>query len=181
MKGKFIIWYTVYCPDKKETELLLLCRQHFTKNAMENVFLLTCDQMRRYEGAWHMEQRPLFAGHVFLESENTEQLLAEQKGFGTPGTRLFSILPQEERFLRLLCGEDHHLGFSRGYIREGRTYVVEGPLRGMEAWIRKIDRHKRLARVKVPEMEILGVKETARECRELHKEICAGLEIVSKD
>ena len=148
-----------------------------------------------------MEQRPLFEGHVFLESENSEQLLEELKGLGAPGAQWSLVLPEEEGFLRQLCGADHHLGFSRGYIREGHTCVVEGPLRGREAWIRKIDRHKRLARVKIPgmyvsgmkipemrtpemrtsEMKISEMKAMDRECQELYKEICAGLEIVTKD
>ena len=34
---------------------------------------------------------------------------------------------------------------STGYIKDGTTYVTQGPLQGREKFIRRIDRHKRLA------------------------------------
>ncbi|MCH1982922.1 hypothetical protein MCG98_10135 [Ruminococcus sp. OA3] len=69
--------------------------------------------------------------------------------------------------LKKLYGPEHHLAMSRGVIREGITYVTEGPLMGRENMIRKIDRHKRIAR--------LGEGVSNHE-----KEIKAGLEIILK-
>ena len=57
---------------------------------------------------------------------------------------------EEEQFLRGLCDGTHHSGMSRGYIQDGHTHITEGPLRGKERLIRKIDRHKRLARLEMP-------------------------------
>ena len=42
------------------------------------------------------------------------------------------------------------MSLSKGHIREGKTHVTQGPLQGKEALSRKIDRHKRLARLEVP-------------------------------
>ena len=39
---------------------------------------------------------------------------------------------------------------SQGYIKNGITHIVTGPLVGMERRIRKIDRHKRLANIEMP-------------------------------
>ena len=63
------------------------------------------------------------------------------------------------------------MGMSKGYIREGRTCVTEGPLQGRERFIRKIDRHKRLAKLSFSDGDKFG---------ESRAEICAGLEIVAK-
>ena len=52
---------------------------------------------------------------------------------------------EEQEALRELAGNTHCISMSKGVIREGVTYVTEGPLKGKEQWIRKIDRHKRLA------------------------------------
>ena len=41
------------------------------------------------------------------------------------------------------------MSLSKGHIREGRTHVTQAPLQRKEALIRKIDRHKRLARLEV--------------------------------
>ena len=80
-------------------------------------------------------------------------------------TELMVLKPEEEELLKQLCGPEHHLAMSRGVIREGITYVTEGPLMGRENMIRKIDRHKRIAR--------LGAGVSNHE-----KEIKAGLEII---
>ena len=37
------------------------------------------------------------------------------------------------------------MSMSRGIIRGGETHVTEGPLKGKEELIRRIDRHKRVA------------------------------------
>ena len=70
-------------------------------------------------------------------------------------------------FLQRLCGAGQHIGFSRGYIRQGRTFVTEGPLMGKESCIQRIDRHKRLAR--------LAIDMPARDA------VDVGLEIYGKD
>lgn len=140
--------------------------------AYTDIFVLTYDRMRRYEGAWHLERRLLFPEYVFLESGNEELLFEEFGkcgGIAADGRHLNRIEREEEKFLRSLCGKGHHLGMSRGVIREGSTHVTEGPLKGMESQICRIDRHKRLAKIK-----IRGLAD------ELGRYIMAGLEIKEK-
>lgn len=98
----------------------------------------------------------MFPHYVFLESEDRERLFGELKQYekiltvlGEQDT-LVPVYREEEQFLRSLCGESHHSGISKGYIRGGCTHVTEGPLRGKERLIRKIDRHKRIAKLEMP-------------------------------
>ena len=84
---------------------------------------------------------------------------------------LTPIEKDEEDFLRSLCGREHHSALSKGYIREGHTYVTEGPLVGKEAYIQRIDRHKRLAELSLPSGS--GGMDAPRK-------MCVGLEIVEK-
>ena len=133
------------------------CSSRISKDTLQDVFLFTCERMRRYEGSWHTETVQMFPGYLFMETEDVETL--EEKLRECPsrihaylqeqgeGRMLRCIQPEEESFLRTLCGRNHHLSMSRGYIRNGSTYVIQGPLMGMERQIRKIDRHKRTARV----------------------------------
>ena len=100
----------------------------------------------------------MFPDYVFLESEDGERLARELEQYeqiltilgGRDADALTPVDREEERFLRGLCGGTHHSGMSRGYIRDGHTYVTEGPLQGKERLIRKIDRHKRLAKLEMP-------------------------------
>lgn len=163
----------IYCQGQNEQKIVRSCREHFTKKALKNVFVITYERMRKYEGKWHTEKSSLFPNYIFLESEYPtclkEELEQYENIFRILGEKseLISISQEEEGFLRSLCGEEHHFPMSRGYIQNGCTYVTEGPLRGKESFIYKIDRHKRLARLKVPFTD--GVRDMSM-----------GLEIVSK-
>ncbi len=120
-----------------------------------------------------MEKKLMFPAYVFLESDDEEALEGEimQYGGGAEllkecGT-LLHVQEREESFLQSLCGHTHHLRMSKGVITNGITRITEGPLCGMEERISRIDRHKRLARLEVPESSASG-------------SILAGLEIVEK-
>lgn len=126
-----------------------------TAMALKDVFCFTYDRMRKYEGSWHVERKPMFPDYVFLESEDGERLARELKQYQKiltvlDGDTLTPVHREEEQFLRGLCDGTHHSGMSRGYIQDGHTHITEGPLRGKERLIRKIDRHKRLARLEMP-------------------------------
>ena len=168
---------------------------------LKDAFVFTCDRMRRYEGAWHLERLLLFPGTVFLESQDGELLRSELEchpeicqAFGMKnGSALCAVDPETEGFLKDLYGASHHFRMSRGYIRDGKTFVTEGPLRGKESLIRKIDRHKRVARVRmsekeptyknaVPDRESAKGGGTGMRVESLYefRELQVGLEVVAK-
>lgn len=131
----------------------------------------------------------MFPDCVFLEcdDENAESLTEElgryegmRKLLGECGTFFFPVKKSEEMFLKSLCGKAHHLGMSKGMIRDGITQVLEGPLQGMEARIYKIDRHKRLARLVAPGSSVSGSARTKASESIGPLDILAGLEIVER-
>lgn len=129
-----------------------MCREALSKDAAEDVFILTYDRMRRYEGAWHVEERNLVPSCVFLVSRDGRLLAEELWKCGILGERdgVCEVCREAEEFLRGLYGEGRHLEMSKGIIRDGRPEVTAGPLKGMEKRIRRIDRHKKLVRLEVP-------------------------------
>ena len=127
------------------------CNRHLSRKALWQAFLLTFDGVRRYEGGWHLESRLMFPSYVLLESENEERLLKELKDFrriSESGRCTVRINPEEEEFLKSLYGKACHLKMSRGILFKGAARITEGPLKGMENRLCKIDRHKRLAHVR---------------------------------
>ena len=136
--------------------------------------MLTYERMLKYEGAWHLERWNLFPECVVFECRGEEaltqalQILHRELPLAETGEKeIFSVGEDEERILREIFGSEKNLPMSKGVIRGGRVQITEGPLRGREQMIRKVDRHKRLAFLK---MENAG------------NEIClkAGLEITEK-
>ncbi len=152
-----VIWYFFNCHKQNERETLDICRQNMSKGVLLNAFVFTYDRMRRFQGEWHMEKQLMFPAGVFLESDDEATLMEELRRYSKkakPGAVFKALAPvkkSEEMFLKSLCGESRHLGMSKGVIQDGITQITEGPLRGMEERICRIDRHKRLARLAVPQ------------------------------
>ena len=127
----------------------------------------TYDRMKRYQGQWHVEQGIAFPDIIFLESEDPDTL--EQEFYDKcPGSRMIRLSSEQKGLFAQLFGAEKHMSLSKGHIREGQTHVTQGPLQGKEELIRKIDRHKRLARLEVP-------------AGEGHLQMYGGLEILTKD
>ena len=129
----------------------------------DSILTFTCDRMRRYEGAWHLEEKTFLPDSFVVEEEEPtflDELQQQQK--------VIPLKREGQTFLQEFCGSDHHIALSKGRIRNGKTEVLSGPLCGREHLISRIDRHKRLAQLNVPGMEPVG-------------KLCVGLEIVEKD
>lgn len=122
-------------------------------------FLVTFERMKRYEGTWHSLCIPLIPGVFFVESRTGNSL---------QGCQAVEVGQETKAFLQTLGGSTHHIPMSKGIIQNGVTYVTEGPLVGQEARIRKIDRHRRLAKIEAPSGLVEG------------EAFWAGLEITSK-
>ena len=141
----------------------------------KRIFVPTYDCMKKYQGSWHMEQKPAFRNCFLIDCRDRDDLadmlhrlqcadiLAENIT-----ANAIALLPEQEVFLRnLMMPETKKISMSTGYIKDGRTYVTKGPLQGREKMISRIDRHKRLAKLR------FAAGNTDRE-------LCAGLEIISK-
>lgn len=162
MEG-LVIWYLMDCCGQDEAETVVSYRKYLTLEAAKDIFVLTYDRMRRYEGTWHTEKKLLFPSYVFLDSENRRVLLKELG----ESRRLLCIRQAEEGFLRDLYGDSRHLKMSKGIVKNGFPKVTEGPLKGLEQRICRIDRHKRIAKLMMPAEQNIGY-------------ITAGLEITEK-
>ena len=129
--------------------------------------------MKRYEGAWHKERRILFPGYLFVITEEIKELAAELNkitGFTKVlGDKdfLMPLSDAEVNLLKRLGGDEQIVEMSIGVIEHDKIIINEGPMQGLEGFIRKIDRHKRLARI---EIEMFGQVVEAQ----------VGVEIVSK-
>jgi len=143
------------CEEGNEKMAAGLLRRQYQSSAEAEIFLITNEKMKRYEGCWHCQEETLFCGCVFAEADSRDQLekaaglAAVFLTFGDGGYSM-QLMETERDFLRDISGEKHRIVMSKGYIREGATFVTEGPLCGKESKIRKIDRHKRLARIDSP-------------------------------
>lgn len=172
------MWYVIQVFTRDEEKIVLMCQKligtrEFEGSVLQRCFIPYTQRQRRYRGAWHTEQHPLFPGYVFLVSDNAEELFFKLKRvpgltkiLGT-GWEFVPLTEEEVDLLQRLGGEKQIVETSIGVIENDRIIVSRGPLIGMEGLIKKIDRHKRLAWL---EVEMMGRT----------MEVQVGLEVVEK-
>lgn len=167
------MWYVIQVKTGNEEEISTQCSRIVDPAVLEKSFIPYCEQMKKYHGEWHKEKKVLFPGYVFLVSGDKDRLFLELKKvtgltklLGT-GQEVVPLTLPEIEFLQRFGKEDQIVEMSRGIIENDRVIITSGPLKGNEALIKKIDRHKRRAYL---EIEMFGRK----------VETQVGLEIVEK-
>lgn len=183
------IWYLLKCPEGNEADYIRKCKELEKSLDLQEVICFKYQRMLRYGGGWHLENRTLLPGYIFLSeisAKTSEKTTLEKAGNTKAGKRnsgkdktdfrrksgIFRVLPSaitpcKVSCLKELCSEDNLIGMSRGIIKSGIPVVTHGPLKGREHLIRKIDRHKRTAEI---ELRLAGQTER----------MVVGLEIYEK-
>ena len=167
------MWYVMQVRTGTEETIRQQCKRIISSGIIERCYIPYYEKMRRYKGAWHKERKLLFPGYVFLVSSHLEALYQNLKNvigltklIGT-GREIVPLTESETLMIQKLGNDTGLVGMSQGIITGGRTIVTDGPLKGMEGCIRRIDRHKRIAYL---EIEIMGKS----------VETQVGLEIMAK-
>ncbi len=144
-------------------------------DGIKECFIPRREVMRRVEGSWISIRETLFPGYLFVETDNIQHVM-ERLARITAFTRLLGVsdekvipLSQDEVawLTALMKPLDKVVEMSVGVIEGDQVIVTDGPLKGHEALISKIDRHKRLAFL---DMRMFGRTKTIK----------VGLEIVRK-
>lgn len=167
------MWYVIQVRTGTEQEITRQCQAVISREVLEKSFLPYFEEMKRYQGTWHKEQKLLFPGYVFLISGDPKQLYQKLKRvigltkLLKTGDQIIALTDAEIQFLLKFGGKEQLVKMSTGFMEKDQVTILEGPLKGMEGYIKKIDRHRREASLKLPMFgRILDVK--------------VGLEIIAK-
>ncbi len=173
------MWYVVQVVGGREEKTARRIEKLADAETFAACFVPKYEVRKRYAGAWQTRQEVLFPGYVFVDTKTPDSFRVELDRVNgltrllssetESGTRRFTPLSDEEKTLiSSLMGDDGFvLRMSEGVIEGDKVRVLRGPLQGREATVAKIDRHKRVAYIRI---SILG--------RE--KNVKVGLEIVEK-
>lgn len=157
--------------EAKAVEMII----SLARESVEDCFIPRREVMHRQEGQWQRRLEKLFPAYVFVKTADPEQLRkalrqipAFTRMLTSAGDTCLPLFADEIAWINATTSADTHvMEMSEGIIEGDRVMVTRGPLKGHEASITRIDRHKRLAWV---DMSMFGRSKTIR----------VGLEIVSK-
>jgi transcriptional antiterminator NusG len=161
-------WVILFVQTGAEERLTRLLKKKL--NADEYLpFLPVKETAYRNKGVIRKEQKLLFPGYIFIQTEIEDGLIADKLKLALMNTigqkYIYSILhygdnkkdvvlrDKERKYLECLFNSNFCVMGSVGFIEGDMIRVTSGALIGMESRIKKINRHKREA---VVEFEMLG-------------------------
>lgn len=169
------MWYVVQVLNGTEDMVIEKCRHAISKELVSHIFTPRCQKLKKYAGEWTVVTEVLFRGYIFLESNADAKPLLETLShistLVTPvqiGGGFYPIRETEELFLRSFFDETGCIKLSVGKIVNGELLIEQGPLDGKTAWVKKIDRHKRVAEIEIMLWQVI-------------RRIKVGLEVTSKN
>ena len=167
------MWYVLQVRTGTEESIRLQCRSNIPEAVLERCFIPYYEEKKRIRGEWTIQKKVLFPGYVFVVTEDLNHLydslktvIGLTKLIGT-GKEIVPLTEEEKDFLLGFGGEEQVVKMSEGIIEGTKIIVTQGALMGKEGYIKKVDRHKRKARL---ELEMFGRMQ----------EVVVGLEIVEK-
>ena len=147
------MWYVVQTMAGQEQDCLAVCRARIDPSLYKEMFVpLYIDKMR-FQKQWHDVKKVLFPGYFFVDTENIRDVaeeLAQIDRFTKVLRNAEEIAPirdEEQKFLQSMMNEAYVVECSQGMIIGDRVCITEGPLRNHYGFIRKVDRHRREARL----------------------------------
>jgi transcriptional antiterminator NusG len=170
------MWYVIQTLAGQEEIVKLMAEKYLPEDSYEACRILYYIRKKRYQGEWHEIRERLLPGYLFLVADSpwpAWEALKKVSKFSKilrnyEENVIYPVSREEEEFLKKLAGDKDEVELSYGMIEGDRVRIISGSLVGMEAVIRKVDRHKRVAYI---EMRIFG---------EI-KLVEVGLEIVAKE
>ena len=153
------MWYVMQVRTGTEENIRCQCQRLISSDTLERCFIPYYQQKKRFQGEWHIQERILFPGYVFLITQNLEKLVESLKKvigmtklIGT-GDEIVPLSEAEISLITKLGGKSSSsesiVKISQGIIEGDQVHILSGPLKGLEGAIRKIDRHKRIAYLSV--------------------------------
>lgn len=149
-------WHVLFVKTGDEEKIARLLQKEDL-----NAFVPKMNMMYRKQGESTLVKKTMFPGYVFVECD------LKQHEFMLFLTRIHEkypkfmrvlkvdkegtsvLYPDEKEYLKSLLNERYVLDHSTGLIEGDRTIITDGPLKGLENTILKIDRHKRRALIEV--------------------------------
>ena len=149
-------WYVIHVRTGKEEVVCNKIRTRVPADLWEECFVPQVENIYKKAGEYKKVISPLFPGYVFIVCQDPEKVAVSLRDVPDftrilkTGEEFEPLRQQEVDCMLTLAGNEFRVEMSTGYIVGDKICIVDGPMKGMDGSIRKINRHKRTAMVEVP-------------------------------
>lgn len=156
-------WYVFFVRTGREHDVEQLVRQRLGTDKF-TPFIPLQERLFKRGNIVKKERKPLFPSYAFIESEmSSQEFIKETSELVHSSRNIISLLryshteiamrESEKQLMMSLWSDDFCIESSSGIISGDRIFITDGPLRGRENIVKRVNRHKREAWI---EMEFMG-------------------------
>lgn len=150
-------WYVLYVKRGSEQEIADLINELGEVEA----FVPRRIKFHKRAGQLIRLNEPIFTSYVFVETDLDHEAFyvhvlthvklntAYYKTLSYRDKSVDALYPQEKEFLLSLMDKEHVIGESTGLVEGDTVTILDGPLKGQQSAIVKIDRHKQCATLRL--------------------------------
>lgn len=146
-------WYVLFVMGGKEKQICEFLNQEYDN---WKAFIPSIEIIHTRQGKEYLIEKPMFPSYLFIESSITQKEFQDilknvkQKKSGIIKELKFdeetpALRDYERNYLEGLLNDHYKVTPSVGYIEHDRVMITDGPLKGYESHIVRIDRHKKKA------------------------------------
>ncbi len=143
------MWYVMQVRVGSEERIAQQCNITIPKSVLRKSFIPYNEAKYKFHGEWVTLKRRIFLGYVFLDTDHIEEVIqylnrmADMTKVLGVGDEIVPLTDEEVDFLLQLGGEEQIVRLSEIMLDGSAVTVLNGPLKGKEGLIKKIDKHKR--------------------------------------
>ena len=155
------MWYAIWTETGKEKEAAAELAFFLPADSFKSCWVPTRVVRLKRRGEFRDVEKALFPGYFFVDSEDPRpviKLIRKLERFRVvlkQGGNYMPITTEEEKLIRRMTDRKGRVGASLCTMKEDGLHVVDGPLKNMEPYIKKVDIHR--LRVLV-ELDMFGKK-----------------------
>lgn len=154
-RGK-LRWYLVHVPEGREQSICDKVRKVVDPDLLDDAFVMLKESWFKRDGVWMLKPVQMYREYFFVATRDVaaldkalSRLSFPARVVGADGHAYAPLASEAQEWFSGAMDERHVLRNSMAVIENGRLNVQNGPLRGQESRVRKIDRHRRRCTVAV--------------------------------
>lgn len=185
-KGRIILYYVLQVAAEREDRVEEQVRVVVENGLYDSCFHPMRRMKKKFGGEWKEIHEKLLPGYVFITSDCIQELYRELQNvpaftrmLGKDREQFIPLPEHEVRWLERMIespGQNMEVQLSRVSVSEDDVVtILSGPLKDMEGCVKKIDLHRRIAKVEVDFMnrktvvhlgiEMVGKRIDSRKCQ----------------
>ena len=153
-------WYVAHVREGQEEATASKCRGALDPQIAQECFVPMYEKYMKRGGYWQLVVDPMFRTYFFIAAYDARALSRALGRLSFPvalagarGSACAALSPSVQQWLDVALDAHRVLRASEGVIVGNKLTVTCGPLAGREGAISRVDRHKRMAYVRLGEGE----------------------------